>query len=108
MYGLISVMDTLEQNHGARYLQKVDFPGSWELAFKRLFIHNKKSESAKGKLRVVKSDAAQEVVIPENSKVTIGGKMDKQVGLPLCAGITEKCDNSSTILGESCTYTCQF
>ena len=46
-------------------------------------------------------------MIPANGTVTIGGKMDKQVDLPPCIGITEKCDNS-TFRGGSCTYACHF
>ena len=88
---LKSVMDKPKQDHGVRYLQKLDLHGSWHLAFKCLCIQHHKVERSKCRLCVMKSAVAHKVVIPVNGTVTISGKMDKQVYLPPCIGITEQC-----------------
>jgi hypothetical protein len=43
---------------------------------------------------IVKSAVAEKIVIPVNATVTIQSKMDKQVSLPPCFGITEHYEKS--------------
>ena len=91
---LNQIMNTVQQKHGVRFLQKARLPGPWYLAFKCLTIHHRELGPAKGRLCFVKTAVSQKVVILVNANFTIQGRTDKQVSLPPCLGAAEHCDKS--------------
>jgi len=96
-------MNTVQQKHGVRFLQKAGLTGPWYLAFKCLIIEHCELGRAKGRLCFVKAAVSQKVVIPVNA--TIQGRMDKQVSLPPCLGIAEHCDKRFLPTGVEVTPT---
>jgi len=88
------IMRKVEQQHGTRFLQKADLPGSWYLTFRCMSIRRREVGRSNGRLCVVKADVVKKVVIPVNGTVTIPGRMNKQAAIPSCLGLTQQYDGS--------------
>ena len=81
-----SIMDSIHQQNGERFLQHTKMTTPWYIAFRCIGLREKELQRNKHRLGVVKSAESNDIIIPPNTEVRVSGYVDKQIPYqPVCA-----------------------
>ena len=92
---LSSMIDTIREKHGDRFLQTTDLKTAWYSSFRCLLLREKELFKNNYKLAIVKSAEHRNIIVPSNSTITLSGYLDKELPYAKTSAMTHPTDNST-------------
>ena len=92
---LQELLDDCRQTFGVSFLQKANLHTPWYLSFRSLVVRDKELKRNRNRLAIIRSAAADRIILRPNESFDIPGIIDKEIEYPDTTAIIQESTDSS-------------